>query len=145
MVCREHLIDFCFIEVILFYQVICETVNLVCEIDKLHIALIVVNGCRIVKLHTATGEVIYSAIDVIGLNSDMTVRSVAFFVHKLDSLCGEYGRGCLSLRKGEDMAKGVCRILACVTAGIDADVLELEAEHCVDCLANQSCDAVKVA
>ena len=63
---------------------VCEAVDFICKIDELHISLIVVGRGAHIELNATAREVIYGAINVVGLYCNVTVSAGTLFVHHFE-------------------------------------------------------------
>ena len=129
----------------LFYEVVSEAVDLVSEIDELHSSLVVVGCCGVIELNASALKVVNGAVNVCCLDSDVTVCAGTLVVHNLKLGANEDRLGSNLGAKGEVVTENLCGTLGCCSARIDTNVTELETEHCVNSLANESLDAVEIA
>ena len=95
---------------VLFNEVVSEAVDLVCKIDELHVALFIVGCGGVIELNSAKLKVVNGAINVVGLNTDVTVSAGALFVHKLKLGGGEDGLAANLALEGEDVLESVSRV-----------------------------------
>ena len=85
------------------------------------------------------------AVDVIGLDCDVTVGAGALFVHHFELGACENRLGADLRLEGEVIFEGFGSICGGVPRGIDTDMLELKSEHNVDGLAHELGNAVEIS